>query len=75
MYGYPSDEAATEAYLANYSKDWKGLGKVTSVPEGKPLPKWLESSDRKTKPFADYAMIKKGAHQNLYFRYGIYIRE
>ena len=58
MYGYPSEEAATEAYLANYSKGWKGLGKVTSV--SKPtFDKWLESSDRKTKPFAEYAMVQK----------------
>ena len=64
MYGYPSEEAATEAYLANYSKGWKGLGKVTSVPKAT-FDKWLESSDRKTKPFADYAMIKKGAHQDF----------
>lgn len=58
MYGYPSEEAATEAYLANYSKDWKGLGKVTSVPKST-FDKWLESSDRKTKPFAEYAMIQQ----------------
>ena len=58
MYGYPSEEAATEAYLANYSKDWKGLGKVTSVPKAT-FDKWLESSDRKTKPFAEYAMVQK----------------
>ena len=64
MYGYPSEEAATEAYLANYSKDWKGLGKVTAVPKTT-FDKWLESSDRKTKPFADYAMIKKNANQNF----------
>ena len=64
MYGYPSEEAATEAYLANYSKGWKGLGKVTSVPKAT-FDKWLESSDRKTKPFAEYAMIKKNANQNF----------
>lgn len=58
MYGYPSEEAATEAYLANYSKGWKGLGKVTSVPKAI-FDKWLESSDRKTKPFAEYAMVQK----------------
>lgn len=64
MFGYPSEEAATEAYLANYSKDWKGLGKVTAVSKAT-FDKWLEASDRKTKPFADYAMIKKGAHQDF----------
>ena len=58
MYGYPSEEAATEAYLANYSKGWNGLGKVTSVSKAT-FDKWLESSDRKTKPFADYAMVQK----------------
>ena len=58
MYGYPSEEAATEAYLANYSKGWKGLGKVTSVPKAT-FDKWLESSDRKTKPFAEYAMVQR----------------
>lgn len=58
MYGYPSEEAATEAYLANYSKGWRGLGKVTSVPKAT-FDKWLESSDRKTKPFAEYAMVQK----------------
>ena len=58
MYGYPSEEAATEAYLANYSKDWNGLGKVTSVPKST-FDKWLESSNRKTKPFAEYAMIQQ----------------
>lgn len=58
MYGYPSEEAATEAYLANYSKGWKGLGKVTSVAKAT-FDKWLESSDRKTKPFAEYAIVQK----------------
>lgn len=58
MYGYPDEAAATEAYLANYSKGWKGLGKVTAVPKAT-FDKWLESSDRKTKPFAEYAMVQK----------------
>lgn len=70
MYGYPSEEAATEAYLANYSKGWKGLGKVTAVPKAT-FDKWLESSDRKTKPFRDYAMIQheqaKKANETLPF--------
>ena len=62
MYGYPSEEAATEAYLANYSKGWKGLGKVTSVPKAT-FDKWLESSDRKTKPFREYVMVQRGLKQ------------
>lgn len=57
MYGYPDETAAITAYAKNYSPGWKGLGKVTAVPKAT-FDKWLESSDRKTKPFADYAMIK-----------------
>lgn len=57
MYGYPSEEDAKNAYLQNYSPGWKGLGDVTSVPKAT-FDKWLQSSDRKTKPFANYAMVK-----------------
>lgn len=57
MYGYPSEEDAKKAYLQNYSPGWKGLGKATSVPK-ETFDKWLQSSDRKTKPFANYAMVK-----------------
>ena len=59
MYGYPSEEDAKNAYLQNYSPGWKGLGEVTSVPK-ETFDKWLQSSDRKTKPFADYAIVKDG---------------
>jgi hypothetical protein len=64
MYGYPSEEDAKNAYLQNYSPGWKGLGEVTSVPKAT-FDKWLQSSDRKTKPFADYAIVKKNANQNF----------
>ena len=57
MYGYPDEAAAITAYSKNYSPGWKGLGKVTSVPKAT-FDKWLESSDRKTKPFREYAMIQ-----------------
>lgn len=57
MYGYPDEAAAITAYSKNYSPGWKGLGKVTSVPKAI-FDKWLESSDRKTKPFREYAMIQ-----------------
>lgn len=57
MYGYPDEAAAITAYSKNYSPGWKGLGKITSVPKAT-FDKWMESSDRKTKPFRDYAMIQ-----------------
>ena len=57
MYGFGSEEEAREAYLANYSKGWKGLGNITEVSREK-FKEWIESSHRKTKPFAEYSMVK-----------------
>ena len=57
MYGYDSMDDAKKAYLANYSKGWKGLGNITGVSKGE-FDKWLDTSNRKLKPFADYARVK-----------------
>lgn len=57
MYGFPSEETAREAYLYNYEKGWKGLGSITEVSkEG--FKKWIDSSKRKTKPFAEYKSVQ-----------------
>lgn len=57
MYGYDSVDEAKKSYLANYSKGWKGLGNITGV-DKETFKKWLDSSNRKTKPFADYSMVR-----------------
>lgn len=57
MYGYDSMDDAEKAYLANYSKGWKGLGNITGVSKDE-FDKWLDTSNRKQKPFADYAKVK-----------------
>ena len=57
MYGFPSKEAAVEAYKSQYEKGWK-VGTVTEVSR-EDFKKWIESSKRKTKPFADYSSVKK----------------
>lgn len=57
MYGFPSEEEARAAYLANYSPGWKGLGNITEVSREE-FKKWVESSHRKTKPFAEYKSVK-----------------
>lgn len=56
MYGYDSLEEAKEAYLSNYEKGWTGLGNITPVSKAG-FDKWLDKSNRKLKPFADYADI------------------
>lgn len=63
MYGFKSALAAKRAYLANYSPGWKGLGTITKVSKEE-FKKWINSSHRKTKPFAEYKSVNKdGAQQ------------
>ena len=57
MYGYDSMDDAEKAYLANYSEGWQGLGNITGVSKDE-FDKWLDTSNRKLKPFADYAKVK-----------------
>lgn len=57
MYGYDSMDDAKKAYLANYSKGWQGLGNITGASKDE-FDKWLDTSNRKLKPFADYAKVK-----------------
>jgi hypothetical protein len=57
MYGYDSMDDAKKAYLANYSDGWKGLGNITGTSKDE-FDKWLDTSNRKLKPFADYAKVK-----------------
>lgn len=57
MYGYGSMDDAKKAYLANYSEGWQGLGNITGASKDE-FDKWLDTSNRKLKPFADYAKVK-----------------
>lgn len=57
MYGFNSVEEARAAYLANYEEGWQGLGNITPVSKEE-FKKWVDSSHRKTKPFAEYASVK-----------------
>ena len=56
MYGFKSALAAKRAYMANYSKGWTGLGNITRVSKEE-FKKWVNSSHRKTKPFAEYKSV------------------
>ena len=64
MYGYDSMDNAEKAYLANYSKGWKGLGNITGASKEE-FDKWLDTSNRKLKPFADYAKVKFSQAQSV----------
>lgn len=66
MYGFGSIQEATDAYLANYSPGWMGIGAVTEVSKDE-FKKWIESSRRKTKPFVEYKSVNAGT-LNVRFR-------
>lgn len=57
MYGFADVESAKQAYLSNYKKGWQGLGNITEVSKDE-FKKWIDSSKRKTKPFAEYTSVK-----------------
>ena len=63
MYGFKSALAAKRAYLANYSPGWKGLGTISEISKEE-FKKWIESSHRKTKPFAEYKSVKVAEHKS-----------
>lgn len=56
MYGFNSMEEAVQAYRDQYEDGWK-VGTVTEVSREE-LKKWVDSSVRKTKPFAEYKSVK-----------------
>ena len=57
MYGFPDIESARKAYLSNYEDGWTGLGAITPVSKEE-FKKWMQSSHRKTKAFAEYKSVK-----------------
>ena len=66
MYGFNSMDEAREAYLANFSEGWNGLGTITEVTKDE-FRKWIDSSHRKTKPFSEYKSVKaEGAQSEGY---------
>ena len=58
MLGFSSKEEAKEAYMSNYSPDWKGFRDITSV-NIKDFKKWLYRGRKQRQPFADYVYIQK----------------
>lgn len=57
MYGFNTEQEAREAYLSNYEEGWTGLGTITGV-DREEFRKWIDSSHRKTKPFAEYSGVR-----------------
>ena len=60
MLGFNDMDEAKSDYLANYEKGWEDGRRIdVSAVNLDDFEKWVESSHRKTKPFAEYAGVKK----------------
>ena len=60
MLGFNDMDEAKSDYLANYEKGWEdGRRIVVSATNLEDFEKWIDSSHCKTKPFAEYAGVKK----------------
>ena len=61
MLGFNDKEEAMSAYLANYDATWEQTHPGLRISETniEDFNKWVQSSHRKTKPFADYKNINK----------------
>lgn len=64
MLGFDSKKEAKEAYLSNFTADWKGFGTITGVTK-KFFKKWLYNGRKQQKPFAEYVeVIKKHLNES-----------
>ena len=60
MLGFNDMDEAKSDYLANYEKGWEDGRRIdVSATNLEDFEKWIDSSHRKTKPFAEYAGVKK----------------
>ena len=64
MLGFNDINEAEEAYLSNYEEGWQGLGAITGVAI-EDFEKWISSSHRKTKAFAEYKSVKTTEGQSV----------
>lgn len=62
MLGFNDEDDARNAYLSNYSEDWANNRKIVMTSTNlEEFEKWINSSHRKTKPFAEYKSVNVDA--------------
>ena len=72
MLGFNDRDEATDAYFSNYDSSWRTSKRkiITSTVPMDIFKKWIESSNRKTKPIAEYSLVKehlqKWIDENVY---------
>ena len=58
MLGFDSQKEAKDAYMSNFSTDWKGFRAITGVSKSF-FKKWLYDGKKQRKPFTDYVDVNK----------------
>lgn len=72
MLGFNEQEDAEDAYFANYDKDWPKKHKtVVTAVNLEDFEKWIQSSHRKTKAFAEYKSVKNSGESTGALEYSI----
>ena len=66
MLGFNDIDDAYAAYLSNYEKGWSDSRKIVIRPSTlEDFEKWINSSHRKTKPFAEYKSVEENRRKPL----------
>ena len=58
MLGFKTEKEAKDAYLSNYSPNWKGFMAITGI-EVEKFKDWLYSGRKQGKPFSEYKRLKE----------------
>ena len=58
MLGFKTKKEAKDAYMSNFTPDWKGFMAITEIDVDK-FKKWLYDDMKQRKPFSEYVEIKK----------------
>ena len=71
MLGFNSIEDARDAYMANYSDGWNGIGSITAINKSN-FKQWLYDGKRQKKAFSEYTEVKNNVtterHEVVYPR-------
>ena len=64
MLGFKTEKEAKDAYLSNYSSNWKGFMAITGI-EVEKFKDWLYSGRKQGKPFSEYKRLKEQKMGNI----------
>lgn len=71
MLGFKTKDEAKDAYMSNFTPDWKGFMAITEISVDK-FKKWLYDGLKQRKPFSEYVEVKNiNEAKNFFKEHGI----